>query len=323
MPIAVKPAPTDLGPRTCVGGLSRRRFFVGTAAVSGLLVAGCARSTNADGASVDMRTVTSSLGTYDIPVTPKRVVAIDSRLDLEPAVAMGLPVVAYSFDAAEPWVPADPTAQVFEAPVNVEAILALEPDLIICTDIGEASDMWPLEQLSKTAPVLPMDFTRPWRENIDQLASWLERTDNSEVRQVIGGYEDKAAGLRERHAKTIASKQIILLNYVNEKVNGVNRKGISAQVAEDLGVRVLWPVEGQQEISTENLVTSLDEADGMIVTTAPGVDPVTDDRAMWNRIRSVRNDDVVYTGGNINYGSVYTATRTLDYFDDLFTRLEN
>lgn len=317
------PASTVLGSHICVSDLTRRRFVVGTAAFSGLFAAGCARSAGSEGDSAGMRTVTTSLGTYDIPVTPKRVVAIDSRLDLEPAVAMGLPVIAYSFDAAEPWVPADPTAQVFEAPVNVEAILALEPDLIICTDIGEASDMWPLQQLSQTAPVLPMDFTRPWRENIDQLASWLNRTENPDVRQVIGAYEDKAAGLKERHAPSLASKQIVLLNYVNQKVNGVNRKGISTQEAEDLGVQLQWPVEGQKEISTENLVTALDSADGMIVTTAPGVDPVTDDRAMWNRIRAVQGDNVVYTGGNINYGSVYTAMRTLDYFDDLFTRLEN
>lgn len=172
------PASTVLGSHICVSDLTRRRFVVGTAAFSGLFAAGCARSAGTEGDASGMRTVTTSLGTYDIPVTPKRVVAIDSRLDLEPAVAMGLPVIAYSFDAAEPWVPADPTAQVFEAPVNVEAILALEPDLIICTDIGEASDMWPLQQLSQTAPVLPMDFTRPWRENIDQLASWLNRTEN-------------------------------------------------------------------------------------------------------------------------------------------------
>ena len=171
--------------------------------------------------------------------------------------------------------------------------------------------------------VLPMDFTRPWRENIDQLASWLNRTENPDVRQVIGAYEDKAAGLKERHAPSLASKQIVLLNYVNQKVNGVNRKGISTQVAEDLGVQLQWPVEGQKEISTENLVTALDSADGMIVTTAPGVDPVSDDRAMWNRIRAVQGDNVVYTGGTSTTDPSTPAMRTLDYFDDLFTRLEN
>lgn len=77
-----------------VSDLTRRQFGFG-AGIAGLgaFLAACGDSGSSSG-ETEMRSVTTPLGTYDIPVNPKRVVAIDSRLDLEPAVALELPLVA-------------------------------------------------------------------------------------------------------------------------------------------------------------------------------------------------------------------------------------
>lgn len=88
-----------------VADLTRRRFILGgTAAVLG--VAGCNASAGSAGPTpAGDRTVTTSLGTYAIPAQPQRVIAVDSRLDLEPAVALQLPVIGHSYGKPEPRVP--------------------------------------------------------------------------------------------------------------------------------------------------------------------------------------------------------------------------
>jgi ABC-type enterochelin transport system substrate-binding protein len=68
---------------------SRRTFMLGSASL-GLTVA-LPQTAYAQ----EMRSVTTQYGTYDIPAAPKRVVAIDSRLDLQPALALGLPVIGH------------------------------------------------------------------------------------------------------------------------------------------------------------------------------------------------------------------------------------
>ncbi|WP_257233139.1 hypothetical protein [Rhodococcus qingshengii] len=90
-----------------VSDLTRRQFGFG-AGIAGLgaFLAACGDSGSSSG-ETEMRSVTTPLGTYDIPVNPKRVVAIDSRLDLEPAVALELPLVGYTYAQATPWVPID------------------------------------------------------------------------------------------------------------------------------------------------------------------------------------------------------------------------
>ena len=67
------------------------------------LVVPAALAQDAAGAT---NTITTSAGTYDIPLEPQRLIAVDHRLDLEPALALGLPVIGYSLrDNLAAWVP--------------------------------------------------------------------------------------------------------------------------------------------------------------------------------------------------------------------------
>ena len=90
-----------------VDALTRRKFGIGAgmAAVATLL-SSCS-SSDGSGTSDDtqMRTVTTPLGTYDIPTNPKRVLAVDARTDLELAIALELPVFGYNISPATEWFP--------------------------------------------------------------------------------------------------------------------------------------------------------------------------------------------------------------------------
>lgn len=68
---------------------NRRRFIAGVAV--GLAAAGMAHVARAQ----ETRAIATSAGSYDIPADPRRVVAIDFRLDVEPALALGLPIAGY------------------------------------------------------------------------------------------------------------------------------------------------------------------------------------------------------------------------------------
>ena len=117
------------------------RLLMAGLAGLGAFLAACGDSGSSSG-ETEMRSVTTPLGTYDIPVNPKRVVAIDSRLDLEPAVALELPLVGYTYAHATPWVPIDSSVPFLSEIPNREQILALEPDLIVC--LNYESEWWPV-----------------------------------------------------------------------------------------------------------------------------------------------------------------------------------
>ncbi|NKW63176.1 hypothetical protein GS937_01340, partial [Rhodococcus hoagii] len=114
--------------------LSRRGFLGAIALGATAFTVGCGTSSGSDTASAATRAVTTPLGTYDIPVAPQRVVVIDSRLDLEPALALELPVIATSYDTPAPWLP-PVDARVLTAPVDLEEVLGLAPDLIVCVNL--------------------------------------------------------------------------------------------------------------------------------------------------------------------------------------------
>ena len=82
------------------GILERRAFTAGAATLFSAPAALAAPAT---------RQVETSLGRIDIPAAPQRVVAIDSRIGLEQALAFDLPLVGYSHSRARPWVPVPPS----------------------------------------------------------------------------------------------------------------------------------------------------------------------------------------------------------------------
>lgn len=193
-----------------VSDLTRRQFGFG-AGIAGLgaFLAACGDSGSSSG-ETEMRSVTTPLGTYDIPVNPKRVVAIDSRLDLEPAVALELPLVGYTYAQATPWVPIDSSVPFLSEIPNREQILALEPDLIVC--LNYESEWWPVAEMSTIAPVLTTEFTDDWRTNLSRLSGWLGRT--ATLDRLTLDYDNLISDIRSRHAEKIASKTVASVSFM-------------------------------------------------------------------------------------------------------------
>ena len=309
--------------------LTRRGFVLGgTATLLGLV--GCSATGIGAGAgqsSAGDRTVTTSLGTYAIPTEPQRVIAIDSRLGLEPGVALELPMIGYSYGQAEPWVPIGVDVPLLKSPPSIEEIAAMAPDLILCTDVGADSELWPLKKLHEIAPTLPLDYTKPWRSNLQQLIDWLGWVDTERATKAMTGYDARVAEVKSSHATTIADATIAIVQYSEDGVRASAAAFTSQQVAADLGVQVA-EIEGA--LSSDGRTLALiskerydvfDHADAMLVTSDAATAKTVEADKVWQRIPAVAAGHVVYSEGNINYGSIYTATKGLDLFDQLLTSM--
>jgi iron complex transport system substrate-binding protein len=315
--------------------LSRRQFGVGAFGVGvAALLAAC--SSEADGTTAEeaaTRSVTTPLGTYDIPVDPKRVVAIDGRIDLELAVALGLPVIGYNLNEAQPWVPVDPSVPFLGRKPNVEEILGMQPDLVICLDWD--SEYWPTKELQSIAPVLPTDGTADWRTNLEQLAGWLDRTDDG--KRIIADYEGEIAEIRERNADVIATKTVASLSFSAEQsllyVSSLPVSPLSGKTAQqptdmtlgDLGGRTLSP-EGftaEGELGLEQM-EKLQGVDGFMLSIDS---PDSEDykalaaNSLWQRLPAVQAGNITFLAGDTYYGSNYTGSYVARGWDELYTTL--
>lgn len=298
--------------------ISRRTFGLGAA---GLLLA-TALPTGAR--AQETRSVTTSYGTVDIPVEPRRVVAIDSRLDLQPALALGLPVVGYGHSKPGSWVPVPDGLEFYGSEVNVEQVLASEPDLIICADYDPDSVWWPANRLKAVAPVVPTSGDKPWKEAFRDFAELIGKPGAGEA--AFAGYDALIADIKARHAEKIATRTIVSIQpgqgvlYV---MNGTRM--LQPQVLADLGIKTLPPAEGQDYDSGEIPAERFDMLGGvdgvLLATTSPTDMAGLETEPLWQRLPVAERGTLVASNGNINYGSIYSAMQVARLVDELLGKL--
>lgn len=311
-----------------VSDLTRRQFGFG-AGIAGLgaFLAACGDSGSSPG-EAEMRSVTTPLGTYDIPVNPKRVVAVDSRLDLEPAVALELPLVGYTYAQATPWVPIDSSVPFLSEIPNREQILALEPDLIVC--LNYESEWWPVAEMSTIAPVLTTEFTDDWRTNLSRLSGWLGRT--ATLDRLTLDYDNLISDIRSRHAEKIASKTVASVSFMPDTntlyVTSIrtSEKGDkpSDMTLGDIGGKTATSegLDPEGGVSLEGLGV-LAGVDGFMITE-------NEDSAayqalvaskLWQRLPAVQAGNVTSLGGSTFYGSIYTISYVAQGWDALYNKI--
>lgn len=300
--------------------LSRRRFGLGA---GGLALATLLPRPALAQSSV--RSVTTPLGTYDIPGDPQRVACIDSRLDLQPALALGLPVIGYSHSVPGDWVPVPKDAQFYGAPLDMEAVLASEPDLILCVDYDRASEWWPIDRLAAIAPVLPTPVDVPWKDAMAQLATWLDRQGAADA--AIAEYDALIADIRARQAEKLAKRVIVSVAVDGDQVYLMNGSTMmQSQVFADLGAATIPPDADQLydtgPFAPEQFDDVLGGADGLILAiSSPDEMAVLDANALWQRLPAVKAGATIAANGNINYGSLYSARYVAGLADRLYDKI--
>lgn len=266
-----------------------------------------------------------------IPSVPQRVVAVDSRISLEMALALELPLVGYSHSRARPWVPVPAAVPFLAAPPDPEQILALAPDLILCPNTAPQSEWWPLEKMQRIAPVLTSDHRSHWRDNIERLAAALGRS--GLLAPLLAEHSERIDTVRRRHAHAISSKLVVAANYDPLKRRLSVRSGgtgygfvMPAQVLTDLGghaVRVdeLGPYG---EVALESFGSVLGNVDGiLLIDMGGGALAALAREPLWRRLPAVSGGRVEIVTGNCVFGSFYTARYLTRAWEALFARLNS
>ncbi|MBS7543233.1 ABC transporter substrate-binding protein [Ancylobacter oerskovii] len=276
------------------------------------------------------RTVETPLGRLDIPVAPRRVLAVDSRISLESALALELPVVGYSHSRARPWVPVPAGVPMLAAPPDLEQILMLKPDLILCPDTAPYSDWWPLARLAAIAPVLPSNHRLGWQVNLARLAGWLALTALAEPR--LAAHEELVASIRRRHGAAIASMRVAALYFDPLKRRAMvcsdgtaYGRVMPAQVLAELGGREVdaGRLGPSGDVALEAFGDVFGDVDALLVLDfGDGSVGALAGEALWQRLPAVRAGHVHIVAGNCTFGSFYTAQYLADAWAALYARAE-
>lgn len=301
--------------------LNRRTFAIGSATLA--IAAALPRHALAQ---TPTRSVTTKYGTYDIPAAPQRVVAIDSRLDLQPALALGVPVVGYGHSVPGSWVPVPEGLEFYGSEINIEQVLASDPDLIICADYDPDSVWWPANKLRDIAPVVPTSGGKPWKEALREFAALLGMDGAAEA--AIGEYDGLIAEIKARHGDKLANRAVVSLQPAEGVLYLMNGpKMLQPQVLADLGAKTIPPMDGQEydsgEIAAEAFGDILGGIDGILLaTTSPEGASMLDSEGMWQRLPAVSSGALVASNGNINYGSIYSAVQVAKLVDELYRKID-
>lgn len=201
------------------------------------------------------KSFTDPTGTKEIPVTPQRIFSISATTQL---LALGItPVGGLQYEIEQDYYLKNAASEVEIAgdyPPNMEAVTALQPDLIIASSFVE-SDV--IEQLEKIAPTV----IYPWEDNLyDQL-------------RYIGDIVGKKAEAEEwitKHETKVLERKAEMSNLVgaDETVAAVEIFKDSFQVAgtRNMGF-VLHDLLGLKRMPW--VQEEVDKSDGFVVYTEP------------------------------------------------------
>ncbi len=219
-----------------------RWLAVVATALSVLAVGGCGdegqdESQASSPASVE-RTVGHAMGSTKVPGEVRRVVVLDTG-ELDSAVALGVkPVGAVEAIAGAGYpeylaaqVEGVPTVGTIEQP-NLEAIAALNPDLILSSKVRHEAIY---DQLSRIAPTV---FTEAvgvtWKENFALHAEALGKAD--EGRALAAEYARKAEDLGGALGERIEGTSVSVVRSVGDEVRLYLKGNFLGTILEDVGL---------------------------------------------------------------------------------------
>jgi iron complex transport system substrate-binding protein len=251
------------------------------------------------------RTVQHAMGQTEIPERPERVVVLDTALSLgvTPVGAVTTAVsedfLTYLADDAD-----DVEVVGTIAEPNLEAIAALEPDLILSSKTRH-EDLY--EQLAQIAPTVFADRVGAvWRENFRLDAEALGLEDEAE--ELLAEYEADAAELGEEIGDP-AGTTVSTMRFVEGVIRVYTAESFIGTVMADIGLDHLQLPTGEvatfAELGAEEVTQS--DADIVLYSSYGSTDDSGEATVvagpLWPRLTAVAEgrafaveDDVFYTG---------------------------
>ena len=240
------------------------------------------------------RTIAHALGRTEIKAEPKRVVVLDVG-ELDNVASLGVEPVGYAPTEGDDGIP-EYLKKTAGAPrnvgtinsLNLEAIAALKPDLILGSRLRASDKYKELSQIAPTVFSIRPGFT--WKENYLLNAAALDRTAEAEAK--LRAYEKKAKQL----GTDLGEKKptVTMLRYMPGKIRLYAKASFIGTILDDAGV----PRPKNQQIddlAAEISPERTDEADADWIFTGVYGDAKKTDRAsaednpLWKKLGAVRD----------------------------------
>ncbi|GAA4706663.1 iron-siderophore ABC transporter substrate-binding protein [Pseudonocardia yuanmonensis] len=278
-----QPVPSPTGSGNAEVATGGARFSTADAATAAL---------GADvGPGVFPRTVTHARGTTRIEARPTRVVVLDTG-ELDDVLALGVAPVGLASPDGK--VPTYLESKVGDAarlgtldPLNLEAVAALEPDLILGSQL-RVDQLY--DRLSTIAPtVLSIRPGFPWKENLRLAAAALG--EEQKAVDLLNGYQRRADEVRAALAGDPPT--ISLVRFMPGRLRLYGNLSFIGVILHDVGLP-RPPVQDIEELATEISEERIDQAAGDRIFYSSYGDPTTTGKDavvngdLWSRIPAVQ-----------------------------------
>ncbi|WP_329540913.1 ABC transporter substrate-binding protein [Streptomyces sp. NBC_01358] len=315
--------------------LRRRGITLGAVALTGALALTACGSSDSDSDGGDRtdaaatHTVKTAMGDVSVPVTPKRVVVLDTG-ELDSALTLGVQPVGATHSATEDgfpaYLPAEKTKRLTEvgeiANPNMETVASLKPDLILTSKVRDGDRY---EQLSAIAPTVMTESTgTAWKENFQVHAEALGK--QAEAKKVVAAYDAHVAevtaaiGGKDKAAAT----DVNFVRFVEgADIRIYGKQNYIGSILADLGMgRPAITDKAKDGFSYDVSPEKIDLADADVVFTSTYGDPDkagttrTMKSGLWKGLTASKNDKVFKVDDRLWIAGIgYTAAdRILDEF---------
>lgn len=184
------------------------------------------------------RDITDSMGTITVPDSPQRVVVLTNE-GTEALLALGVvPVGAANSWVGDPWwdhitdLMGDAVPVGTESAVNLEAVAALEPDLIIANKQRHEEIYTQLTAIAPT--VMSAELRGDWKINFRLYAETLGR--NAEAEAAIADYDAAVADLRAKLGGAL-NEEVSVIRFLPGQIRIYQLDSFSGVLLRDVGFK--------------------------------------------------------------------------------------
>ncbi|GAA2453243.1 iron-siderophore ABC transporter substrate-binding protein [Streptomyces mauvecolor] len=239
------------------------------------------------------RTVNHAMGATEIKAQPKRVVVLDVG-EFDNVVSLGIQPVGYAPTEGDEGIPSylkkgagEPKNVGTINSLNLEAIAALKPDLILGSQLRAADKYKELSRIAPTVFSIRPGF--PWKQNYLLNAAALDKS--AEAKAKLAAYETKA----EQLGSDLGANKptVTMLRYMPGKVRLYAKASFIGTILDDAGIP--RPKNQQAvDLATEVGPETIDQADADWIFTGVYGDPKKSKRdsaesnPLWKNLKAVR-----------------------------------
>ncbi|MGM7703554.1 ABC transporter substrate-binding protein [Pseudalkalibacillus sp. Hm43] len=284
---------------------------------------------DADSGEKSSYTVEHAMGTTEVPETPEKVVILTNE-GTEALLSMGVtPVGAVQSWLGDPWyehIKADMEGVEVvgtESDINLEAIAALDPDLIIGNKLRQEKFY---EQLDKIAPTVFSETLKgDWKENFELYAKALNKEE--EGNKVMADFDQRVEDIKGKLGDKV-NQEVSVVRFLPGKARIYMKDSFSGVILEQLGFK-RPESQDQAEFAEEVTKERIPDMNGDILfyfTFETGEGDATKTEEEWTNDSLWKNLDVVKEG-NVHKvsdavwntaGGVRAANLTLDDIEKHF-----